>query len=283
MDIKSLVKSGKHTQVIAISDIHAEWKSAQAAIAYAKDNDMFIVYLGDIVDNGTAPGLVMDTVTCDLSLDRAAFIIGNHESKFYRKTLGNPVIYNQHQKKTLKDYADDERFYKKIVRLCTHRNTDTFHTFGSWVFTHGAAHKSIWTTGLQDKLTRDQTHLALYGEVNGKRQQVKIKDRMTNVVNWLTSKVTREKHVPILGFPVRTYEWCDDVPSGNHVIVGHDRCPMSKPKFDAKPLVYTNASGGTVYFTDTGSGKDKKGGVTGTVLDIVGDDLVFNKFKFFKN
>ena len=70
-------------------------------------------------------------------------------------------------------------------------------------------------------------------------------------------------------YPHRSYAWTGAIPKGKTVIVGHDRSPFQEePAFDSNInniIISENPQGGTVVFTDTGSGKG--GFVSGVVLD----------------
>jgi len=272
---------------MAVSDIHSVWESTRLLRDYAKKHKLFLIFLGDILDGGEQPGMVLDTVLFDfMRPGKAAFVIGNHERKYYSRTLGNPVILKSDQLDTIayvKQHYGDIRFFDERVRQLIHNaNTANIHSYGSWVFTHGADHKSYWSNETE-KLAKVQIVQSLYGEVDGARMPLKFTDRIHNLKRYIKAKRNGTKYVPRLGFPQRTYRWCDYVPDGYNVVVGHDRRPMNKPKFDAKPLVYVNEQNGSTYFTDTGSGKNVGGGVTGAVFSFVEDDLKLERFEFFSN
>ena len=82
------------------------------------------------------------------------------------------------------------------------------------------------------------------------------------------------------GYPVRLYNWVDDIPMGKTVIVGHDMRPMFAKNLLTEPLVVNNTNGGRAVFMDTGCGKGGK--LSGAVyLKDKKDKLMFTEFKAF--
>lgn len=80
------------------------------------------------------------------------------------------------------------------------------------------------------------------------------------------------------GYPVRLYNWIDEVPMGKTVIVGHDKMPIYNINITA-PMIVTNKNGGRTVFMDTGCGKG--GYLSGAVIvnDINFKLVDFKEFK----
>lgn len=242
MDLKPLLE-GRYKGIVTFSDVHAHAKKLKKGIAYAIKNDLFMVFLGDLVDGHDKPLETVIAVRAILDEGRGVLVIGNHDDKFYRKALGNPVQFKKAQEKTLADVPKGQLplFFDTIVHLVEHRLSANLWRYDNWVFTHGACHAEVWSS--PPALSKEARHRALYGEVSGETEAD--------------------------GMPVRIYNWVEDIPADHNVVVGHDRKPYGgEPLAKRGPYAQTNAAGGRAIFTDTGCGKSDDGKLTLTVLLI---------------
>ena len=232
MDLAPKIDSGQYKGVVTFSDIHAHAKKLKKGIRYAIKNDLFIVFLGDLVDGHDKPLETVSVVKKLLDEDRAVLVVGNHDDKFRRYAIGNPVELKKAQKQTLEDVPEKYRdeFLQMMVDVTTHANAALTHRIHDVVFVHGSAHRTLWDD--PDNLTTKAKHRALYGEVNGEYDET--------------------------GFPVRLYNWVDEVPGGKHVVVGHDRNPMGNKLKKTGPHTQPGLQGGKATFTDMGCGKGGK-------------------------
>lgn len=253
MDLRAVIDRETYRGILALSDIHGEIDALLHAVDYAVENDLFVVFLGDLVDGSEFPFEVVELTKDMLDSGRAAAVIGNHEEKFYRWSLGNPVKLGKAQLKTL-DWVGEEResdFKTNIQAVVTHPRAEHYLYHGNTIFAHGGVHRSLWE--FPDVLPSKAKVLSLYGEVDGS--------------------------VDESGFPIRTYAWVEDIPPGCTAMVGHDRGAMGKSNEEQK--VVANSQGGTVYFTDTSCGKKDKapnGFLTGSMFIFVDDEIDFVKF-----
>ena len=103
-----------------------------------------------------------------------------------------------------------------------------FHQFDDITLVHAACHPSIWEGALPNSTGKTAQSRFLVGETNG--------EMMPD------------------GYPVRLYNWIEEVPVGKTVMVGHDRMPIHNVPI-TEPMVKDNANGGKVVFLDTGCGK----------------------------
>lgn len=248
--MKQKVASGNYRGLVTFSDIHAHVDKLAAGIRYAIKNNLFIVFLGDLIDGHDKPLETVLTVKKMLDEDRAAFIIGNHDDKFYRHAKGKKVIFKSQAQKTLADVPKDKMdlFLQTIVGIVEHPNSAYVHRYANWTFVHGGAHTDLWAD--QAELSSKAKHRALYGEV------LKPDERDEE------------------GYPIRTYGWVDEIPQGQNVIVGHDRDPMGKGKlYDTGPRSHTGTLGGRAVFTDMGCGKSVEGKLCLTVFKTDGDNI----------
>lgn len=241
MNLKNLISAGNYNGIATFSDVHAHAKKLKKGIKYALKNNLFIVFLGDLVDGHDKPLETVIAVKQILDAGTGALVIGNHDDKFYRYAKGNPVILKKQNKQTLADIpkGQEQLFLQTIVDLYTHQNSDFHFEYENWVFVHGGCHEEVWER--PEKLSTKARHRALYGEVNGETEED--------------------------GMPVRLYNWVDQIPSGQGVVVGHDRKPYGGEKLaDTGPFDHTNDQGGRVIFSDTGCGKG--GDLTLTVFEF---------------
>jgi len=249
MDLTNIIASGGYNGLVTFSDIHAHAKKLKKGIRYALKNNLFIIFLGDLVDGHDRPLETVLAVKAILDAGTGVLVIGNHDDKFYRYAKGNPVILKKQNKQTLADVpkGGEQLFLQTMIDLAEHQMSDHMHRFANWRFIHGAAHVDVWADPENpDNLTKKAKHRAMYGEVNGETEAD--------------------------GFPVRLYNWVDEIPSDHNVIVGHDRKPYGAGKLaDKGPLDQTGVKGGRAVFTDMGCGK---GGVLClSVFKIEGDQI----------
>jgi len=235
MDLKSKV-GNNYRGVVTFSDVHADIDRLRKGIAYALANDLFMVFLGDLVDGHDKPVETVIAVKAILDEDRGVFVIGNHDDKFRRYAQGRKVEIKGMALQTLKDVGEARLplFLETMVGIVEHRNAGHHWRWDNWVFTHGACARQFWDADHSvhdEKTKRKIMHKAMYGEVNGNETDDD-------------------------GYPVRKYTWVDHIPADHHVVVGHDRRPFAKSRIqDVGAYHHANEVGGRAIFTDSGCGK----------------------------
>jgi len=248
--IKQITKN-KFSGILAFGDTHSDYDSFIRVYEYAKDNNLFFMSLGDLVDRGEHPFEVVSLMHKAIEEGAGGMVIGNHDDKFYRYGMGNKVRLSGDAKATL-DHVGSHRmsdFLQMYINVVN--KSSYFSVLDDIIFTHGATHESMWDTSVN--FTSEAKYRALYGEVTG-------------------------EHYPD-GYPIRYYGWADDVPIGRTAIVGHDRAPIHN-ELIAEPLTYQNSKGGKVIFMDTGGGKG--GHITGVILNNDSGKYEVDKFVDFK-
>lgn len=251
MDLRTLVDTEKYSGVLVLSDLHAVLSALTQATVYAKENNLFMLMLGDLVDGGSEPIECLNIIRNILNAEAGAMVIGNHDDKFYRYSIGNSVVLNKDQIDTLEiaEAMAPGALSELMIELISHRNSSYYFYYDKFLFAHASAHKSIWE--YPEKIGRAQKAMCLYGEVDGTRD--------------------------VNNLPNRTYRWVDDVPAGHSIVVGHARGALGKAH--TLPLIVRNDNGGHAYFTDTSCGKgDGNNPLNGTVLSVYGDTLRFSNF-----
>jgi len=218
--------------VMALGDVHGMRESLRSAMEWATARNLFMVFLGDIIDYGPNSLECVDLVHDVIIRGRGAMTLGNHEKKIER-WLG------QDRKGEVKlKLSDGNRATTRLVQalgsLERTRFENKFYSLlnlsknhillGDIMFTHGGAEPEMFKTTVS-RLHGRLESIALYGEVDP--------------VNKFNAD----------GYPNRIYEWVNRIPQGKQVIVGHDI------RSTVKPLVVSGAKGGEAIFLDTGSGK----------------------------
>lgn len=246
MDIKSQVDTGNFNGLLVISDIHNEYYTAKKAVDIAFEKNLLVVFLGDLLDGGPWPTETLLLVKQILDEKLGVLIIGNHDDKLYRYSIGNEVKMASAQVQTLADVKDMDLFTETLRDVYTHPLATFYAYMDQYMFAHGAVEPSLWN--YPDELNKKQQSTCLYGEVDGTRDE--------------------------RGWPVRTYSWCEEIPAGHYAFIGHDR--GAKGKSLTEIGVYTNSAGGTVYFLDCSCGKTPVNGPVGVATIIDNNVEVFN-------
>ena len=223
--------------MLVFGDIHSDYISYTKAHDYAVEHGLFFMSLGDLVDRGNKPFEVVEAHSRNVANGTAGFTIGNHDNKFYRYANGAKVQFSRDGKETFEHVGEERRaeflrMYAEMIE--TPIFSGLFHKFDDFTLVHAASHPAIWEN--PNKFGKSATSRALVGETTGEMGHD--------------------------GYPVRLYNWVEEVPTGKTVIVGHDRMPYDR--VIESPLHRQNANGGKVIFMDTGCGKG--GFLTGAVM-----------------
>lgn len=223
--------------MLVIGDVHADYESFTAAHHHAETHNFFLMSLGDLVDRGSFPFETVSHMNRLVKDGRAGFTIGNHDNKYYRFRNGSKVSFSSDAKRTLADVGPNRQteFLEMYAEIIEHPHSSMFHRFDDIILVHAASHHVMWEP--IDKFPDSARSRALFGETNG------------------------ETHDD--GFPIRLYNWINEIPMGKTVVVGHDRKPVENVAIVC-PLVKTNVNGGKAIFIDTGCGKG--GFLTGMIV-----------------
>ena len=251
MDLRPEIKN--HDGLLIVGDVHSNVSLLRKAVNYAKENTLFLVMLGDLVDGMSEPMETIEVAHAVLETRSGALVIGNHDDKFRRYALGNPVVLSYKQQETLINSGNAKEFVKLYSTLIDHCLSDFYHVCGDIVMVHAATHSSLWK--LPDTLGDAAKAFALYGSVSG----------------------DRDEH----GMPIRTYEWIDDIPCGKSAVVGHARDALGKDKTDV--TMRSNLNGGTAYFVDTSCGKTKDAPLSGIIAGFSPKCEINGVIKFYED
>lgn len=233
------------TRILAVGDVHGNLLAMQKAIAMAQKEQLFIVWLGDILDYGNNNLWCIRAAYDTVINGQAHMIWGNHERKISKWISSN---WGQHFRGNLSDanlatineiqtLAPDSliRFHSAWRAL---ENQSTQHwVVNNFMFTHGAATPAMWHMN-SHRLRGVHAEHAYFGEVIDGRAK--------------TSQ----------GYPVRTWDWVNNVPNNHTVVVGHDWLDHHTCCVTGKQ----GLQGGQVLCVDTGSSKG--GRLGGVAIDL---------------
>lgn len=240
--------------VLVIGDVHGDFESFLKAQEYAESESFFLLSLGDLVDRGSNPYEVVSAMYKAMWNGRAGFVIGNHDNKHYRHIKGNKVSFSKDAKHTL-DCVNKERMpeFQSMYSFIIEEKmfSGMYHKFDDITLVHAAGHHSLWDG--TDTTKKSVISRFLVGETNGELYED--------------------------GYPVRLYNWMDEVPMGKTLIVGHDKQPIHNIPIN-EPMIISNSLGGKVIFLDTGCGKG--GFLSGAVLVNTKKSFKLDKFMEFK-
>ena len=221
-------------QVLVMGDVHGNYVAMKSACAYAQQHGLFVIWLGDLIDYG-AHNLKCVKLAYDwVNHNQAVMIWGNHEKKITRwldADFGEhyPGRLSEANQITIREILSlnwDKRTQFRAAWKCLESVSTQHVVQDTWLFTHGAAHPHAWShTG--HRMPGQAGEWAYFGEV----ERVHV-------------------HKPH-AYPVRLWNWVDQVPTNHHVVVGHDWVAQPVPEVTVKQ----NAQGGTVICMDTGSSK----------------------------
>jgi predicted kinase len=248
------ITSRGYQGILVLGDIHGNMDGLCKMTDYAEAHKLFILSLGDIVDYAPDTLNASDFVADLVFHGRAAAILGNHERKIYRfvtkdrlegifatetgftgdLSSGNGVTVNQLKSMMPADRLAWETRFLGMCHLMPH-----FYRFPRYYFVHGAAMPRMLDS---DEFrfapkTPDESY-AVFGETTGRY---------------------------VDGFPERIYDWVNEIPARQTVVVGHD------VRAETYPLIVSGNAGGRAVFLDTGSSKRDRypeGRLSAMVLDI---------------
>lgn len=242
-DLYSFVHNQHYNGVMAIGDVHGMSESLKSAIEWASLRNLFMIFLGDIIDYGPKPFECIDMVYDIVTRGRGVVSIGNHERKIFRwmqqfeegninLTLsdGNKVTTTAFENLSNDDYLKYSSRFKSLYHISRHH-----WILDNFMFVHGGAEPEMFDLDYEKLYGKFET-IALFGEICETTDKLKM--------------------------PERSYSWVDRIPKDKIVVVGHDI------RNTFKPLEVKGKNGGTAIFLDTGSGK----GGSLTSFDIIFTD-----------
>jgi protein phosphatase len=205
-----------------VGDVHGDLRAFEHAAA----TDLFVLQLGDLIDNGPDSAGVLRLMFRLMDEGRGRFLIGNHELRLARALAGYPMRPSEILDQTLAQMDPDlrARAALEIARAPAWIVRQDALFVHAGFHTAMLEHASPLGVPIRGGRVRDVLGRALYGEATGRMQPD--------------------------GYPERSLRWVDRIPAGLTVYCGHDRRST-----DGRPYRRTGSSGGTAVFLDTGAGK----------------------------
>jgi len=220
-----------------VGDVHGDAR----AFALAAETELFVVQLGDLVDDGPDSAGALQIMFRLIDEKRGVFLLGNHDFKLARALRGDKVLRTPALEVTLAGLSPTlaERAAFEIMQAPAWIND------GRLFFVHGGFHRGMlaeapppFPSARPDALLAR----ALFGQTTGR--------------------------TTASGRPERLLDWVETISPGTTVYCGHDRRST-----DDRPYIKHGAQGGTAVFMDTGAGK---GGHLSWV-DIPADDTIHHR------
>ena len=228
--VRPFLRDRGFAEVRVVGDVHGNLEGFEKAIDVP--DSTFLLFLGDIVDYDARGVEIAERVADMVRKGRAISLRGNHEKKIAawvigergegfrgRVSHGNDATVNVVKAMTPGRRAEWEQNFLTLVDL-----SPDWVQIENWLFVHGAAHRTMWDDTLFRAPKNSKLEsFALYGQTSGE------------FVN---------------GYPVRLYDWIDEIRPRHYVMVGH---AILSP--DA-PVEKQGKMGGRAIFLDTGSSKN---------------------------
>ena len=219
---------------LIIGDVHAVMKPFQKAVSYANSNDLHLVSVGDLIDNSDDGFAVIKLMLSEMKAGRASAVFGNHDWKIHRWLQGRDVKITKPNMPTVNEMETNPEFVDAFNEV-TDRMSFFLELNENMVVSHAAMKPTWWSDRTQ--LDRKHRDFMMYGKADQSRIFEHNGER----------------------YPIRVYDWVEDVPADNWLFVGHDPRPLigvpDFNNFQLAPLVNKNQNGGATVFLDTGSGK----------------------------
>lgn len=225
--------------VRVVGDIHGNMGGMQRAIEGVDDRGVtFTLLLGDVIDYGARTLDAAMLAHRIVSSGEGAMVRGNHERKIRnwvvqernkvdsfrgRLSHGNDVTTNQLLAMDPRLRSLWETKFLSLIEM-----SPDWIQIGNTMFTHGAVHHRMWgNTMFRSPPNSALESYCLFGETTGESD-------------------------PDTGFPIRKYDWVNELEARNEAIVGHAILNREAP------VGLRGTKGGSAIFLDTGSGKDGK-------------------------
>jgi len=237
-------------KVLAVGDVHGDHVSMHKAWRYAQENNLHVIWLGDVIDYGDQNLKCLHLAYESVRNHQAHMIWGNHERKITRwmdsdwgthfrgrlseanrKTIQEIESLNPHRQRRL-----------KAAWKCLESVSYQILQAGGWTFTHGAVHPDV----------QDQTAHRLSGVP----------------ADWAYFGQVCTPELNSDGYPQRVWDWVNQLPSHARVVVGHDWLDRVDHRFVHKQ----GDQGAQVWCMDTGNSK-------GGQLSALEIDLNTNKWE----
>ena len=253
--IRSGLPSNPHHSILSgksglrvIADVHGQSTAFERVIGDASDLNLAVLCLGDLVGRGPdSPGVVR------LMLDLIAsgngiFVPGNHCDAF-RRALPGAIASSSRGGDTMRQFSETQDGARLAFAFAEAvAQAPLWIRIGSGLFTHAAFHPRML----------DECHPVVCGDPAAR----------SSLAGMRALQGEMDGRVCSSGRLVNSYAWCDQIPAGITVYVGHDVTPTGAV------MLRHGRSGGTAVSLDTGAWT--RGDVS--FLDLSLQDLALEPF-----
>ena len=130
---------------LIIGDVHGIYAPFKRAVDYALDNDLHIISVGDLIDNGPEGYKVVKEFNSLVKDGKATMIWGNHEFKIHRWILGNPVQLGPPNLVTTDEMETNQDFVEVFVELM--QTAEDYIKLGDSIYiTHAGMNPDYWNS-----------------------------------------------------------------------------------------------------------------------------------------
>lgn len=235
--------NSEYDNYLVLGDIHGNLNGFTKAVQKAKENNAFIISLGDIVDYGSYSAECFQIFKELYNDKHMTMILGNHDIKnlkYFTQERNNDIRVNV--KRALKVSIDSFDKYDPALRS-EYINVTSQITNGAslkmnnrnYVFIHGAVYPGYWDWISGNKILNSNTHEKKFH---------------ANLIKYATfGEVNKENRFREDGYPNRVYDWINDIPDNTTVMFGHDILNKEHPTImgNAISMDCGSSKGGTLF------------------------------------
>jgi protein phosphatase len=212
--------------VLVVPDVHGHPDALDAAATRARDERLFLLQLGDLVDRGPSSAMAVAVMREVVERGEGAFLVGNHEHKLARLAREGTYATSRRLEtlSELQSFGDGllDWYLERIERGIAWARAPRA------VFAHASFHPEMIRP--EPRIDAALLERAMFGPV---------------------------RRVTELSRPVRDRTWVQSIPRGLRVYVGHQVLSRGAPARER------SQRGGSAVFLDTGGWQ---GGAWSTVV-----------------
>lgn len=215
----------KYEGILLIADVHAVKEKLKVTINIAERRNLYMIFLGDIVDHGDNSVYAVETLYHLLSHGKCELVLGNHDKRILTwingQRHGYKVALNDSNQTSIREirqlnHVERMRFFNIYKLMVSMARTHLF--FDNIRIVHAAYSVEMENYGHERYFPNQLARFALAGEFD--------------------VRYMRHNH-----------EWIERIPKNVTVFVGHET--VDEPK-----KLIVNSRGGRCYMIDMGCGKN---------------------------
>jgi hypothetical protein len=226
--------------VRVVGDVHGDANAFFQAVEGAGQRGLFVAQLGDLVDYGPDSAGCLRLAIELVTSGNGMFLLGNHDEKLSRILApDNEVRMTQDLAETLAsiDALPNASQFRNEVRAALSA-APLWLKLGRYFLVHGGFDTAMLEFSSPDAMPT-------------RRMAKRVRNRAL-----LGQTLDQEKGQPAKtdehGYPIRLYDWVNDIPNDLTVLIGHD------PRSTEEIVEMRGIQGGRVLFCDTGCSKGGK-------------------------